>query len=528
MSQISLSRRYFWGMASGAGSVVLKTSLNLLLVPMLIAKLGLDVFSLHTLLLTILEIILLLDLGASSALVKLLGNHQAESDRQSYLKIGQGFFTVMALGFLLVSLCITPWFSHIFHLGPALTKIVQIGLPITLLEAAVLLYGIYYEAILMSHCAHQWTNLADAQHTLFTSVGSLVLLMLGADLTAIIILRFVSSFLRLGVIIFHSARLEPVLFRLKAAFDFSKLKEMMRLSVHAFTINLSIIVSHKIDTLIIALFLPISAVGIYDVVFRMFGITVQICLKLCGGSFALFSKMAATQNIADARQFFLRTSSFLYFVAALLVLLIGSYYFELFALFSAGHIPVQKTIPLLWLAIPCILSGILQMPAKNWLFTWGYQSYITRSSVLTAGINLLLSVALTPVLGILGVALGTLVPQLIQHQAGLIRMTCQKLGISFSEYLKSVHLGVILPLFSVWIWVQLGRLCFPPSVISAKSLIPIVLTSGSAMVIGLALWFLLNASAWEKNLVRGFYISRLKPILQSWGLCNQKAEPISL
>jgi len=518
------AKRYVWGMLSGAGSVVLKTVLNLAVVPLLIAKLGLDVFSLHILFTSILEIAILLDLGASTALVKLLSGSQTDAQKKAYLEVGHVLFGIVSLLFLLAGFGLTPWFSGLFHIDKSLTPLVTWGLPLTIFEAALSIYACYYQAILLSHCEHQWTNIADTLYTFLSSLAAVILLVLGGDLTTIILFRFVSAGLRLGIMLYQAMRMESDIFRFNPAqLSPVAFREMAHLCGHALSLNLSIIISHKIDAWLIAFFLPLSAVGIYDIVFRMLGITIQICLKMSVGAFPLFSNMAARQAFSEARALFLKLSSMLYFSASLLVVLILSFYGELFSLFSAGHIPIQKTIPVLWMAVPCVLSGVLQLSAASWLFAWGYQPYLTRSSLITSAANLICSIILVHFLGIAGVALGTLIPQLIQHQAGLIRTTCQKLNISLMEYLKTVHASVLLPLFSAACWIQLWRLLTPMQSIHWTLLLPIGLISLGAVLISVGLWFQLNASEGEKNQVRSFYINNVLPILKRVGF--QKTEP---
>jgi hypothetical protein len=51
-------------------------------------------------------------------------------------------------------------------------------------------------------------------------------------------------------------------------------------------------------------------------------------------------------------------------------------------------------------------------------------------------------------MGIVGVALGTLIPNVIQHQLFLIPKVRQVLNISVGEYARNIHWAVGLPLLS--------------------------------------------------------------------------------
>jgi O-antigen/teichoic acid export membrane protein len=510
---MSLRKRYLFGMISGAGSVVVKTGLNIVLIPVMIAHLGLDTFGFYILLISILEISMLLDFGATGALVKLLGGEQTDSlSRRNYLKVGHSLFSLLAGLFLILGLLLAPGFPGMFRIPPALMPVAQIAFLLTVLEATLTIYSCYYRSVLLAHCAHQWTNVADTLYAIVANLGSLLLVLAGMDLPAVLGIRLISALLRLLLMMAQSLQLEKFAFFPRVPLRQQTCAEVLRLSFHAMMINFSIIVSHKIDDLVIARFLPIGAVGVYEIVFRFLGIVIQICLKLSEGSFPLFARMATDDRRDDARQLFLRMSGLLNFVAAMLLMLILSYYPELFQIFSAGRIPIEQTLPVLMLAVPVILSGVLQMPAGNWLFTWGHQKMLTVSSVATAIANLLLSILLVQSMGIAGVALGTLIPQLIQHQAVLIHKTCQWLQISLKQYLGSVHGGILIPVGLAFLWIQLWK-----SLTTGLSmpLFSMALVAASALMLGGGLWFWLTATTIEREVFMENLLQTVKFKLKS-------------
>lgn len=515
---MSLWKRSLGGMLSGAGSIGFKTGLNLLLVPLLIAMLGLDAFGLYVLLIALLELTVLLDLGLGNALVTLLGGQTPDSAaRKTYLAAGHLVFILLTLLVLLGGLVLLPGFTEQFHIQPALRVAARNAALLTLLEAALTLYGSYARALLLTHCAHQWSNVSDTLYYFIANVGGLLLLLAGFDLTAVMAARLLGAVLRQGLMTVFVCRLEPLAFRHGLSLRIADWKPLFHLGGHAMLLNISIILSHKMDSLIIARFLPLSAVAVFEIVFRLLGIANQVALKLSEVSFPLFARMAAEQRRDDAQRLFLRLSALLYLVAALMTLAIVCHYPELVRLFSSGSITTTQTLPVLLAAIPCMLSGVLQMTANAWLFTWGHRNYLTVTSLLAAVGNVALSLILVQWLGILGVALGTMVPQLIQHQAGLIRHSCRELGITAGQYLKEVYVSTLIPLLSAFVWIQL----FAPWVHGLAHadrliLLPIAIASGGAVLLGLAIWFLRTASREERALLNEHILSplqaRLSPI----------------
>lgn len=513
MSAGGIGQRSLFGMLTGAGSVMVKTGLNILLIPVLISRLGLEGFGLYILLIAIFEVATLLDLGSTNALTTLIGA-ETDSDRtrRNYLKVGNLLLGSLALLFLLAGLGIAPWFPALFHIDTQLQAVAQTGFTLILFEAALTLYSCYSRSVLLAHCAHQWSNLADTIYSLIANIGALIALLCGGDLVAVLAMRLVGTIARVTLMTAQTHRIDPYAFFPQTPFSLSAAKEVLRLSSHAMMINFSIIVSHKIDDIIIARFLPISAVGIYEIVFRFLGVIIQICLKLNEGVYPLFTRLAALRQTGEARQLFLRMSCFLNLAACLMMMLIVSFYEELFLIFSAGKVPIGQTIPILLVAVPCVLSGVLQMPANALLFTWGQQRFLTVTSIMAAIANLILSVILVQTLGIPGAALGTLIPQLIQHQWGLIGATCRTLNISFLHYIKAVHGAILIPLAVSFLWVQLWR--FTVDLATIK-LLPISLISLTAMLIGSFLWFKLTATPTERQLLKNLLASRFPLLDQS-------------
>ncbi len=509
---MSLKKRYLFGMLSGAGSVVIKTGLNMLVIPVMIAHLGLDAFGFYILLISILEISMLLDFGATGALVKLLGSEAPDGGkRQQYLKVGHSLFSWMAVAFVIAGVALAPVLTGQFQITPDLLPIAEMAFMLIAVEAALAIYSCYTRSVLLAHCAHQWTNVADTLYAVVSNLGTLILLFSGFHLLAILWVRVLGALLRTGMMMAQTARIEPGALRPRAPLKRETCREVVQLSFHAMMINFSIIISHKIDDIVIARFLPIGAVGIYEIVFRFVGIIIQICLKLHEGTFPLYARMSAENRRDDARRLFLRMSGVLNFVACMILMLILSFYPQLFHIFSAGKIPMEQTLPVLMLAVPITLSGVLQMPATVWLFSWGHERYLTVTSMATALANLILSVILVQFFGLVGVALGTLIPQLIQHQGFLIRKASRELGISLRQYLGDVYAGLLLPLGVSVLWVQLWKPLLTEAPGSAYgTLIGIGLIAVTVLLMGGALWFWLTATPMEREIVTVKFLQPLR------------------
>jgi hypothetical protein len=212
-------------------------------------------------------------------------------------------------------------------------------------------------------------------------------------------------------------------------------------------------------------------------------------------------------------------SCVLNFTVGILILGICIFYPELFRIFSAGKIPFEPTLPILVLAIPCIWSGVLQLPSGYYLFVSGRQRYLTLTSILAAVFNLGFSLLLIKPLGMPGVILGTLIPQLIQHQAGLIRQTCKGLGISFKAYFEAVYQPNIFPLVGTVLWLLMAKtVIFSPSL----TFWPVAFVLASGLVFGTTLWLAYCMNDHEKMYVEVNFVMPLQKKLGTQRPSNDK------
>ncbi|MEB3244745.1 MAG: oligosaccharide flippase family protein, partial [Vampirovibrionales bacterium] len=423
---------FLLGLLSGAGGVVAKTLINTVTIPVLLQTQGADGFGLYVLLISLLELGLMLELGFDSAITKLLVELRQLPDKAHYafmLRSAHGLYCVVACVVLLAGFALSATDLSFFHIPANWAKAAQYGTALIAIEAALTLYLGYHRTVLLSHGQLHWTNWGELLSFVLAPGLGLITLLNGHGIIVYLWIRLAVMIARAALVIYQAKRFEssdmrPTLHR-------ESFIRVFKLGVHGMVINLSVLVSHKIDNLIIAAFLPLKALGVFEIVFRFLGVALRFGSKLCEGLVPVFSQLSGTVDIApsqtekqSAKRYFLLMSGLNSLMAGALCLLVVWYYPTLFTWVSRDQISIEETWPIVWAAVPIVISGTLQMPATHYLFTSGFHRFLSITSVFAACSNLLLSILLIKPFGLLGVALGTLIPQLIQHQFFLIRKTC--------------------------------------------------------------------------------------------------------
>jgi len=493
---MNLRKRFLTGIVTGVGSVGIKTALNILLIPVFMKTLGLTYYSLYVLLLGILDFSQILDMGLASALVKTLATEQAQAS--ALLKMSHIFYVTVSLTALVAGWLAIPFLLKLFHISPQLSGVTHLALIILFLEGALTLYTCYFRAVLWAHCLHQWTNLSETLFNTTSILVGLLLLLTGHGLIAMLATRLVAAVLRSMVLISQALKVEPAVLFPKALFHLKTFQDLMGLTWNALLIKLSIQISHKIDTFVIAAFLPLPMVGVYEIIFRFLSLVSQLADKIAEVILPLYGHLLATEKSGKVQRFFIRISSFLNVFACLLLLNIVWFFPKLLVIFTDGKITFAQTATVLCIAVPFIWSGVMQYPAAFFLFSSGKERFLAISSIVTAFANLFLSLVLVQSLGIAGVALGTLIPQFFQHQFSLVKQALQDLNLSLGKYLLQVHGQGILPLIvAVGVLIcllPLNHLPIPPFLI-------ILLAGLLSIGAGGTVWLFFNTTRHERQAV---------------------------
>jgi len=117
----------------------------------------------------------------------------------------------------------------------------------------------------------------------------------------------------------------------------------------------------------------------------------------------------------------------------------------------------------MWLAVP-------QMVAANVLVVSGHHGFSARAQAVGMVLNVAASVALAPALGIVGVAMGTLVATVIVDLIWVTGRACTLFGIGRMDYLRRVVAPGLLAggiQFGVTAWL---RIAVPPTTLAGIAL----------------------------------------------------------
>jgi len=459
---MTIMNRFLTGSTVGIGFQLLKAMVNLILIPILLSQVGPDLYGLFALLVGFTELAFLMDMGFSSALTKELSQLDGKTDRiQQVLTIGHGVYIALTVLALVVGFGCLPWFNTLFHISGAIADSARDATFYAVCIIAIYIYSSYYRAILLSQALHQWSHMADGIHHILGNGLGILLLYQGWGLPGFFMARLLSAILMLVFVMIQSTRMPFNVYRwVKTRWTVAQ--SLVSMSGYSAISQISILLSHRLDAIVIGLFLPLSAVGIYEMVFRFLGVTPKIMGRISQGALPVLTRLVKANTEENAAEtlpsFFVQFSTFLTLSTLLPMALIGVNFDVLLDFFAANTYTLPQALPALLFGIPMVFTGIYQGPACYYLMAKGEFRYLAISSLITALINVIVSVLLVQWLGIVGVILGTLIPQGIQHQVYIIAKSCRMIGLSYTEYIKTSLLKPVM---------YIGLLCLIAGVIKS-------------------------------------------------------------
>ena len=499
----SLKDNFFFGMVTGVGGYGLRIALNLLLIPLFIHYIGTADYGFYLLLLNASELMLALDMGLTTGLVHQLSTHLGSGDRPrliAHLNNGNRLYLGLSAVIFLIGTLLLPVVIPVFHLSPSHLAVAGPAFMIVVLDAALTLYGSYFDAVLRAHCMHAWTHTLTALHGILANAGSVVLLMSGFGLLEVLLLRLGISILKSLILAWLAYRYEPSMGQRPEPGHTESMRTLFDISMYAMVQRVSGFLAHRSDGFVIAIFLTMPQLALFGIIERIMLQISQLAMMLMGGLFPVFARIVAEDNLEKARFVFLRVTAFLNIVGGGLVLLVLGAYPEIFGVLSNGKFAVAESLPLAVIMGVVMWSLVVQLAASRYLFASGMHRFQTFSALTTALVNLGLSLWLIHPLGLLGVTLGTLIPHLLQHQGVTLWITCRRLKLPIRDYLRAVHVNNVPAL----LWV-LACMIAQRMILYTQATLPTfgVLVGMSALAsVGAGyLWYRFTATAYERDLL---------------------------
>ncbi|MEO8616388.1 MAG: oligosaccharide flippase family protein [Luteolibacter sp.] len=235
-------------------------------------------------------------------------------------------------------------------------------------------------------------------------------------------------------------------------FDWRTMRVQMGFSIAAYLITFSNMLMAKSDQLVISLTIGVAMVAVYQAGFKMSEMLGLFSVQLQQVLSPAAAAMHALGDQSGLRKLLLSSSRLTFFLVTPCYLLSAVYLEPLIRLLTG-----MKTVPgETWWVGQALLFAVFSSQltsgcSKRVLMMCGDERRLLLISVSDAVANVILSVILAFKLGVLGVALGTMIPTTLVGWFWVVPLTVGRLNIPWKTYLLHHLRGTVVPLlvFSV-------------------------------------------------------------------------------
>lgn len=398
-----VARNIGWNLASQLWLVVL----TLAVTPYVVHHLRVDVYGLFTLLLAFTAYFAMLDLGFGYATTKYLAEYRARGDADAVQKIASTSLTVYLVLAVLGGVglaAISPLLvQHVLAVPEGLQPLAQTGFLVASLAFSLTMT---LQALQAFPNALQRMDLTTRRTIAFATASTLgiaAVLALGRGLLAVLALQVAVNAVAVVAFYLLARRLLPGV-RLRPGFDRATFRMLARFSLLKFANNVSTNTVMQIDKVLVGALVSLGAVGFYFVPLQL----AQRLTTVVGAvALAFLPAASALHGRADrARlvELYLRATKVVAVLGLPLAALLVVFAHPILEFWIDPHFADEGAVTLQVLAIGYGINIFSTIPAIT-SDSLGRPGVTTSFSVLSAVLNVVLSLLLIPRYGIVGAAL---------------------------------------------------------------------------------------------------------------------------
>lgn len=286
--------------------------------------------------------------------------------------------------------------------------------------------------------------------------------------------------------------------------NLARLRQVFAFSSAMLLINVSNLILLRTDPLIVKLVLPLAAVAVYALALKI-AVTLYFLIKQVSNVLApLLAQLKGEGEDGLIGQALVDGTRFNFALATCLALGGAALADELVIRWVGPDFAASAPVLIVLLAATALAAP--PMMAGAVLGMTGHHREAARLALVAAVTNVGVSLTLVGPLGLVGVALGTLLTTCVVDNGLMVRRACLRYGIPYGEHLRRTALPLLLPA-AAQLAITLGiKATWPPSTVAA-----VVAEAIPGGLIFAAAFWLTGMKPEERARVRGF-VARRSPL----------------
>ena len=420
--------------------------LSFFLTPIILQYLGQSAYGLWVIFGSIVGYFGLLDFGMNVATIKYTAEYHARNEQENLNKhISTILVVFIIIGIFIILLCfgLTPFIPGLFNIPEDLISVGRIAFFIMGLNVALGVLGATFGNMLYGYQrVDVWKTFGIIQ-TVANASLTIIFLRLGFGLIGVVVASLLSILILivLYLLFLHHSNLGIVI-NPKLA-DVNTLKKIAPYSIRSFVLSLTSQILYYTDNIVIGIFLGASTVTTYSIAYRLCFLATYIFSIITQTIFPAFTKLYTIEDIDGLKSLYLKTVKISVVIMVPIGLFLGFFGRSFINLWVGEGNFVGMNVLLVLVFMDFLHSFgtppglLLQAVGRNKAFMF--------SEMLNAGLNLLLSIILVRRIGLVGVALGTLIASACTSSWIVPLLACKHTRLPVKRYLLS---GILPPLLA--------------------------------------------------------------------------------
>jgi O-antigen/teichoic acid export membrane protein len=474
--------------------------------PFLLHHLGLAMLGWWLLITSITEYGRLFDFGIFGALTKYVAQYRATGEFERGRRIiaaSQALYVMLGLALISLTLIGAPLFPRLFHVpgaerGAAMTTVVLmgvwVGLSIACAAPSAVLQGLHRFGAL---------NIVQILQVVVSTVGMVAVVLLGGGIVGLAIVNIVATVVAQALMWQIVNRAVPELRLGWPAFDRAAMRQILGYSSSIFVGQTALRLQTKTDLIVIGAISTASSVTPYAIAWRLSEITRRIVTQFSRALLPMASELHAAGDTERLRALYIVSVR----MTLVLAVAVGGSFVALARPFLTVWVGAQ--IAQYWyLVVVLVVAAIIslsQWPAAAILQGMAGYRPLAIFAVLSGLANLVLSIVLGMQFGLIGVALGTLIPTTIECFGCILPYMMRVLGIPVRDILQQIAAPALLPALPA-----AGCFYLLVSALRPTTLIEIFAIAATGVLVYVAGYLSVGASKDERSAYRSFAVTTIR------------------
>jgi O-antigen/teichoic acid export membrane protein len=408
-----------------------EAALGVLILPFNVSHLGTSAYGLWVLAASVTAYFSVLDMGYSGALVKFVAQYRTRGDVRALNEILSTLFLVFVVAALVMYAAagvLATFVNDVFHLAPDQTGTARIVLLVVTMNVAASTAFSVFGGVINGFQRYDLNNLVGTASSVATAMVNVLVLRAGGGLIALVIAMTAVRVMTLWVYRANAYRVFPALRISSSLFRRERLREVTGFSMHMAVIDWANKLNYSVDALVIGAFLNTTAVAVWAIAQRLAELAQRVANQLNDILFPAVVENDTAARLDRLQRIFVEGTKL---SLATVIPMSGTMMLLARPLVHAWvGADFERSVLILQLLSAIVIVRVGNATGMTLLKGAGSHRVVSAANISTAVCNVGLSIAMVRPLGLVGVALGTLIPVVLVSLLFLFPLACRRVELT--------------------------------------------------------------------------------------------------